>query len=116
MVGRQWWGWGCREIGYYPKLGAHQYEFLIHQYEILAHYDKNLAHYDKNLAHYDKNLAHQYEFLAHYDKNLALYGGLFPYIFTIFRPYMFIDISYYSLYRIIKKKCLNYYFSIIYTI
>ena len=86
--GWRWWGWGCREIGYYPKLGAHQYEFLIHQYE----------------------------FLAHYDKNLALYGGLFPYIFTIFRPYMFIDISYYSLYRIIKKKCLNYYFSIIYTI
>ena len=101
-----WWGWGCREIGYYPKLGAH-YKPITSPLR---------AHYDKNLAHYDKKLAHQYEFLAHYDKNLALYGGLFPYIFTIFRPYMFIDISYYSLYRIIKKKCLNYYFSIIYTI
>ena len=28
VVWMQWWGWGCREIGYYPKLGALYYEIL----------------------------------------------------------------------------------------
>ena len=33
------------ELGYYPKLGAHQHEILIHQYEILVHQHENLAYY-----------------------------------------------------------------------
>lgn len=31
------------EIGYYPKLGAHQHEILVHQYEILAHQHENFS-------------------------------------------------------------------------
>ena len=38
VVGVGWWGWRCREIGYYPKLGAHYNDILAHYNEILAHH------------------------------------------------------------------------------
>ena len=58
VVGVGWWGWRCREIGYYPKLGAHYNENLAHYNENLAHYNENLAPYNENLAHYNDILAH----------------------------------------------------------
>ena len=49
-------------------------------------------------------------FLAKTQNRYTIFGIIFISI------YVFIDISYYSLYRIIKKRCLTYYFSIIYII
>ena len=39
------------EIGYYPKLGAHQHEKLAHYNEILVHQHKILDHQHENLVH-----------------------------------------------------------------